>query len=257
MKTMGRVKAAAERYASHHKGQFPQKVDDALMSFMIFGECDDKTYSSFSIPVNPFTGKRERLLTGKVSDPDQARRNPPAPLRAGMVEYSIARGGKDFAVRGGGRDGKALRDPNNRQRTLIYSHDPNELVKANMRTVQWAAESYAEDHRGKFPVAVDHIFKCYFPGGDPRHSKEGFSLPNPFTGRLEWPVTGRASVVKLERLKTPPHIGAGKIEYSASKSGSNYLIKAGGRDGRALTGVNGKGSTLVIAKDGDGGEIRD
>lgn len=251
MKVAERVRSAAQRYASHHKGVLPQKVDDAFMSYMIFGECDDKTFTSWSIPINPYIGRHKPILTGNITDPEKCRRSPPGKMVPGSVEYSIAASGKDFCVRVGAGNGKAMLDPKNRKQTYVLSNDSDSQVKANMRTVQWAAELYKEENF-KFPKVVDDKFKYYFPWGDPKKKKFGNPLPNPFTGKLEYPVYSPMASAFKERLKPPISIPPGRIEYSGNEDLSNYSIRGGDHTGKAIVGVSGVRSTLILAKDGDG-----
>ncbi|MBX9951649.1 MAG: hypothetical protein K2Y39_20940 [Candidatus Obscuribacterales bacterium] len=251
MKVAERVRSAAQRYASHHKGVLPKKVDDAFMSYMIFGECDDKTFTAWSIPNNPYLGKHKPIITGNIADPEKCRKSPPGKMTPGSVEYSIASGGKDFTVRVGVGNGKAMLDPKNQRLTYVLSNDADSQVKANMRTVQWAAEMYKEE-RFKFPKAIDDDFKCFFPWGDPKKKKFGNPLPNPFTGKLEYPVYTSMGGAFKERLRAPISIAPGRIEYSCSDDQSNYCIRAGDHTGKAIAGANGAKSTLILAKDGDG-----
>jgi len=251
LKVMQRVQSAALRYASHHKGELPKTVDDAFMSYMIFGECDDKTYNSFSVPLNPYTGKRNKILVGKISDPSKCRKSPPAKMQPGTVEYSIAASGKDFTVRAGVGNGKAMSDPRNKNQTYVLSFDPAAQVKANMRTVQWAAELYKEEHHS-FPKAVDDEFKYFFPWGDRLKKKAGNALPNPYTQKLEYPVVGKMKGAIVERLKAPPAVAPGVLEYCSTDSQTNYCVRGGSGNGKAIEGVAGPKSTLVLAKDGDG-----
>ncbi|MBA3993578.1 MAG: hypothetical protein C0469_08630 [Cyanobacteria bacterium DS2.3.42] len=251
IKVAERVKSAAQRYSSHHKGVLPKKVDNAFMSYMIFGECDDKTSTSWSIPINPYLGRHKPILTGTISDPEKCRKSPPGKMTPGSVEYSIAANGKDFTVRVGVGNGKAMLDPKNKRQTFVLSNDPESLVKANMRTVQWAAELYKEEHF-KFPKTVDDEFKYYFPWGDPKKKKFGNALPNPYSGKLEYPVFVNMTGAYRERLKAPASTAPGRIEYSSSDEQSNYCIRGGGGKGKAIVGVGGAKTTLVLAKDGDG-----
>ncbi|HIN66426.1 MAG TPA: hypothetical protein EYM95_17460 [Candidatus Obscuribacterales bacterium] len=251
MKVAERVRSAAQRYASHHKGILPKQVDNAFMSYMIFGECDDKTFTSWSIPINPYLGKHKPILTGNISDPEKCRKSPPGKMEPGSVEYSIAASGKDFTVRVGAGNRKAMLDPKNKKQTYVLSNDSDSQVKANMRTVQWAAELYKEDHF-KFPKVVDDEFKYYFPWGDPKKKKLGNALPNPYSGKLEYPVFNAMSCAYKERRKAPITIPPGRVEYSSTDDQSNYCIRAGDRAGKAIAGVHGSKSTLVLAKDGDG-----
>ncbi len=251
IKVAERVKSAAQRYASHHKGVLPRKVDNAFMSYMIFGECDDKTSTSWSIPFNPYLGRHKPIITGTISDPEKCRKAAPGKMAPGSVEYSIAASGKDFTVRIGVGNGKAMSDPKNKRQTQVFSNDPVSQVKANMRTVQWAAELYKEDNF-KFPKAVDDSFKYYFPWGDPKKKKLGNALPNPYNGKLEYPVYSTMAGPFRERLKAPASISPGRIEYSSSDEQSNYCIRAGDGKGKAIVGASGSKSTLILAKDGDG-----
>ncbi len=251
IKVAERVKSAAQRYASHHKGVLPAKVDKAFMSYMIFGECDDITSTSWSIPINPYLGRHKPILTGNISDPEKCRKSPPGKMEPGSVEYSIAASGKDFTVRVGVGNGKAMSDPKNKRLTFVLSNDPDSAVKANMRTVQWAAELYKEEHF-KFPKLVDDEFKYYFPWGDPKKKKFGNPLPNPYSGKLEYPVFSSMSCAYRERIKAPVAIPPGRIEYCSSDEQSNYCIRAGDSKGKAIVGTAGAKTTLVLAKDGDG-----
>lgn len=251
IKVAERVKSAAQRYASHHKGVLPTKVDNAFMSYMIFGECDDKTSTSWSIPINPYLGRHKPILTGNISDPEKCRKAPPGKMAPGSVEYSIAASGKDFSVRVGVGNGKAMLDPKNKRQTFVLSNDPESLVKANMRTVQWAAELYKEEHF-KFPKTVDDEFKYYFPWGDPKKKKFGNALPNPYSGKLEYPVYANMTGALRERLKAPASISPGRIEYCSSDEQSNYCIRGGNGKGKAIAGAAGSKTTLILAKDGDG-----
>lgn len=251
LKVMQRVQAAAERYASHHKGALSKKVDNAFMSYMIFGECDDKTFNSFSIPLNPYVGKHQAVLTGTITDPEKCRKSPPGKMLPGSVEYSIATGGKDYTIRAGVGNGKAFPDPKDKRRTFVLSHDPAALVKANMRTVQWAAELYKEDNH-VFPKEVDDKFKYYFPWGDAKSKKLGNALPNPFTGKLEYPVLTTMKSATAERIKAPSAVAPGRLEYSSSDNQNNYVIRGGDGSGKAISGTAGPKSTLILAKDGDG-----
>lgn len=251
LKVMQRVQSAALRYASHHKGELPKRVDNAFMSYMIFGECDDKTFTSFSVPLNPYTGKRNQIMIGKIADPEKCRQSPPTKMSPGSVEYSIAASGKDFTVRGGVGNGKAMADPKNKKQTYVLSADPSSQVKANMRTVQWAAELYKEEHH-EFPKAVDDQFKYFFPWGDRLKKKLGTALPNPYTGKLEYPVLVKMKSPTAERLKAPGPVAPGVIEYCSTDAQTNYCVRGGDGNGKAIAGMSGPKSTMILAKDGDG-----
>ncbi len=121
----------------------------------------------------------------------------------------------------------------------------DEAVRANMRTVQLAAESYAIEHDGLFPKAIDNDFKSFMPGGE--YSKAAADGPaNPFTTKKEWPAVGTITDVKAARSAAPPALEMGKIEYSCIDNGKGYAIIGGGHDGKALPG-KGEDKTLVLS----------
>lgn len=122
----------------------------------------------------------------------------------------------------------------------------DEAVKANMRTVQLAAESYAIEHDGLFPKLIDNDFKSFMPGGE--HLKAAADGPaNPFTTKKEWPAVGTITDVKAAREAAPPKLEMGKIEYSCIDNGKAYAIIGGGHDGKALPGKDEKNKTLVLS----------
>lgn len=87
-------------------------------------------------------------------------------------------------------------------------------IKASMRTVQIAAESYASD-RNSYPVKLDGVFMSYFPGGD-YSSKPGKPPLNILTKKPEWPVLVVAGVA----VKPSP----GLVVYTYSKDRKQYSI---------------------------------
>lgn len=126
-------------------------------------------------------------------------------------------------------------------------------VKANMRTCQIAAESYATDHAGNYPT-IDQI-KPYYPGGESTdNGKAGNPSVNPFNSAAEWPVPGAVSDVQATRNVAPDTLGdPGSIEYStiASTSGgsgapTSYAIRGAGKSKKALAGLS-NGTTLVLS----------
>ena len=123
-------------------------------------------------------------------------------------------------------------------------------VKANMRTAQISAESFATDFAGTYPGAVDNAYKSYFPGGGSDGQTAAAAGPvNPFTNTSEWPIAGSVSDVQSIRSNAPTNVGsAGQVEYSAI-SGANptaYAIRGGGKSGTALGGTA-PGTTLVLS----------
>ena len=128
-------------------------------------------------------------------------------------------------------------------------------VKANMRTAQISAETFATDNAGSYPKAVDGSFQSYFPGGPADGSAAGSAkMPvNPFTNASTWGdlVGGTVSDVQSERAKDPSttSIGsAGQIEYSPIPTGNPtaYAIRGGNKLGKALGGTAPK-TTLVLS----------
>lgn len=121
----------------------------------------------------------------------------------------------------------------------------DEVVKANMRTVQLAVESYALDHGGLYPKAIDDDFKSFMPGSE--FQKAAADGPvNPFTTKKEWPVAGSIKDVAAARAGAPPSLESGKIEYSCINDGKAYAVIGGGHDGKALPG-DAKNTTLVLS----------
>ena len=133
-------------------------------------------------------------------------------------------------------------------------------VKANMRTAQIAAESYAVDNGGTYPPDVDADYKYRFPGGDASTKKmPSQAFINPFTNAGEFPIKGTlpASNVQDTRNAAPSSVSgatAGQVVYcpifpSSGGSTTNaeaYAIMGAGKSGIALPGNSGK-STLVLS----------
>ncbi|HMP52752.1 MAG TPA: type II secretion system protein [Candidatus Melainabacteria bacterium] len=124
-------------------------------------------------------------------------------------------------------------------------------VKANMRTAQISAESYATDYAGYYPPSVDQDYKSYFPGGSSDGVTVGNAPVNPFTNNPEWPVSGSISNVASTRSSIPGGVGSmGQIEYSPIGSGGGsptaYAIRGAGKNGNALRG-SAPNTTLVLS----------
>jgi len=121
-------------------------------------------------------------------------------------------------------------------------------VKHNMRIVQMAADAYAINNMGKYPLKGDDPgFKSFFPGGNTNsQSPVGGNYPeNPYTHIEEAPLEGNIIDVKQTRFSPPLDLGgprvAGKIFYNAiiSSDGGNpigYAIVGAGNDGKAIPG---------------------
>lgn len=130
--------------------------------------------------------------------------------------------------------------------TCAFAGDvKDQIVRANMRTVQLAVESYALDHDGLFPKAIDDDFKTFMPGAEYRKAAPD-GPTNPFSTKKEWPILGSISDVANARASAPPALASGKIQYSCIDNGKSYAIVGGGHDGKALPG-EGKDKTLVLS----------
>ena len=94
----------------------------------------------------------------------------------------------------------------------------------------------------------------FFPGGDPSKGIAGRALPNPYEAKAiaSFPLTGKLKSLSAARQAKPTSLNRGVIEYSCLDKGKNYAIRIGGKNNYALSGIRGKNSTLVIARDGDG-----
>jgi prepilin-type N-terminal cleavage/methylation domain-containing protein len=132
-------------------------------------------------------------------------------------------------------------------------------VKANMRTAQIAAESYATDSAGQYPADTNGPYLNYFPGGS--SSMSGAAAPagplNPFTGVAAFPTKGTISgTVQAVRSQPPATTGSvgspGNVQYSpvaATQGGvgnTSYAILGGDATGTALGGLA-PGTTLVLS----------
>lgn len=124
-------------------------------------------------------------------------------------------------------------------------------VKANMRTAQISAESYATDFAGYYPGSIDSKYQSYFPGGASDGVTVGNAPVNPFTNGPEWPIPGNVSNVQTTRNSVPGGLGAaGQIEYSPIGAGTGdptaYAIRGAGKNGNALRGTA-PNTTLVLS----------
>ena len=149
------------------------------------------------------------------------------------------------------KNGKWLKQKNGN--ILEFSASALQLSLANARTVQWAAERYREKLK-RYPIGMTRSFKCFFPGGDPAKGIAGRPLPNPYETKTiaSFPLTGKLKSLSAARQAKPTGLYRGAIEYSCLDKGKNYAIRIGGKNNYALSGIRGKNSTLVLARDGDG-----
>ena len=249
---MHNVQRAVEFYASHHRGQLPTAIDNAFKSYMPFGEADDREFSPMSAPYNPLAHKREWPVMGKFKTLAAAKSKTDH-VQPGTIEYGLV-GKDDYAIRCGDASGHPLTDKSagGKGDVLVYSRTEREAQIANMRTVEWAVERYAEDHMGKYPKSIDNDFKMCMPNGDANKKVVGNQLLNTCNHKLEWPVLGTISNITRARRAEPIPMPAGQIEYSCVGD-NNYAIRAGACIGKALSNDERKSKTYVLAKDGDGG----
>jgi len=130
-------------------------------------------------------------------------------------------------------------------------------VKANMRTAQIAAESYATDSAGQYPASTGAPYTNYFPGGS--SSLSGAAAPagplNPFSGVAEFPIPG-AAPASIQTLRSSPpttKVGTpGQVSYApvpatgGATGNTSYVILGGDSTGTALGGLA-PGTTLVLS----------
>ncbi|MBI5175332.1 MAG: type II secretion system protein [Candidatus Obscuribacter sp.] len=126
-------------------------------------------------------------------------------------------------------------------------------VKANMRTAQIAAESYATDNGGTYPASASSSdYLSYLPGGSSSTgagATAGKNPVNPFTNAPEAIKSGAVSDVQATRAGAPTSVGsAGNVEYSAitGAAPTSYAIRGAGKSGTALGGTS-PGTTLVLS----------
>lgn len=243
---MRKTLKAAENYASHNRGKYPLKLDEAFKSYFPLGNCDGKTYSAYTIPYNPFSKRPAWPTVREASGFSASSSGEP-----GSVEYLADKNKNSYKIRARGKDGKWLKQKDGK--ILEFSAGALQLSLANARTVQWAAERYREKLKS-YPIGMTRSFKCFFPGGDPAKGLSGRPLPNAYEAAAEaaFPLTGKLKNLKAARAAKPTSLARGAIEYSCLDKGKNYAIRIGGKNNLAVSGIRGLNSTLVIARDGDG-----
>lgn len=131
-------------------------------------------------------------------------------------------------------------------------------VKANMRTAQIAAESYATDSAGTYPPGEsDTSYMTYFPGGSTNQTgaQTAGKLPlNPFSGKADnlvsAPIGSGATAIQDARTTGGSLGAAGSVGYKAVADGSgnntSYGVMGGGKKGDALSGTT-AGTFLVLS----------
>ena len=135
-------------------------------------------------------------------------------------------------------------------------------VKANMRTTQISAESYATDNGGVYPTAPPASgdnFSTYYPGGNSGGGKSGNPPVNPFTNKAVWTdfIALNIADVPTERAKAPSAAAmagnaAGQIGYAAlgtaaSGGGAQAYAIEGTDSAKNALGGSAPGTTLVLS----------
>lgn len=138
----------------------------------------------------------------------------------------------------------------------------DEIVQRNMANVQIAAEHYCADHEpDKFPTKLDDAFLTYLPGGTENKVPSSTGQPNPFTGKLEFPIVikaGSKEFPELPVIRTPDDvrqlrdgkrfkIGQGVIVYFALENAAGYAIVGGAHDCYSLMDHLNDGKVLVFS----------
>jgi type II secretory pathway pseudopilin PulG len=125
-------------------------------------------------------------------------------------------------------------------------------VKANMRTSQIAAESFATDNGGTYPASnSDTGYLSYFPGGGSDGKTPGNYPVNPFKNTADPLGTAPLSAtIALSRSTGGTLAGAGVVGYSplpdANGNNTSYGIMGGNKAGSALSGTS-VGTYLVLS----------
>lgn len=121
-------------------------------------------------------------------------------------------------------------------------------VKANMRTAQIAAESFATDNGGSYPTAVGAAYESYFPGGASDGVTAAPNGPvNPFTNLGAFPGQGALTgTPQLLRTQGPPSGTPGQVLYLVATPPTTYGVSGCGKAGQPLGGTS-AGTFLVLS----------
>jgi prepilin-type N-terminal cleavage/methylation domain-containing protein len=127
-------------------------------------------------------------------------------------------------------------------------------VKANMRTAQIAAEAFATDNGGQYPLAAaDSVYATYLPGGSSDGITAGNYPVNPFKNAPDPFVVapvGTGSTAVQDARKNGGSLGApGAVGYkpiASNGANTSYGIMGGNKSGTALSGTSG-GTFLVLS----------
>jgi type II secretory pathway pseudopilin PulG len=118
---MRSAQVAVESYATDFQGLYPLSVDS---KFKAYYPCSAQTQKG-SAPINPFTGKPEWPIMGKISDVKAARMSDVLPqLGPGVIEYSVIMDshGRPFSYAIRGADARGMTILGSGRRPLILSN---------------------------------------------------------------------------------------------------------------------------------------
>jgi prepilin-type N-terminal cleavage/methylation domain-containing protein len=124
-------------------------------------------------------------------------------------------------------------------------------VKANMRTCQIAAETYATDNSGQYPTSVTTGYESYFPGGTSDGQTAAAAGPvNPFDSNAYFPTTaalaGLPSAYRAGKPAPPTGTFAGQIFFMSQTPSTTYAITGAGKSFQPLGGLS-AGTYLVLS----------
>ncbi|MDR3612008.1 MAG: hypothetical protein P4L53_00480 [Candidatus Obscuribacterales bacterium] len=107
--------------------------------------------------------------------------------------------------------------------------DAELAVKTQLRALQVAIEEYAREHKDQYPTKIAQLTRGYL-------DKYGGHFTNPFTKKAELPQ----QLANSESLENDTNLGKGKLYYQLTDEGQNYMIFAGGFDGKPIMLENAK-----------------
>jgi hypothetical protein len=114
---MRTLRLAVNAYHYKHENSYPLQIDDELKS------CLPKLNGGDGALINPYTSKPEWPVLGAVKDIQAEKGTPPEDMPPGAIEYSPIAEGKDFAIRGGGTNGKAIHSEAGEKNTLVLTSE--------------------------------------------------------------------------------------------------------------------------------------
>jgi hypothetical protein len=106
--------------------------------------------------------------------------------------------------------------------------DAELAVKTQLRALQVAIEEYAREHKDQYPAKIALLNKGYL-------DKYGGHFTNPFTKKAELPQ----QLANSESVENDTNLGKGKLYYQLTDEGQNYMIFAGGFNGKPIVFENG------------------